>query len=178
MKSKIKFITVLVLMAFFMQTIAFAEIPIFTVVSGNKGYSLKQLHKGEGNSEIKKGQPIYIKNAQGKWIDIKSGNEVDKNKIPEVTYFDEYGNKVVYEKYDGDIIKEVSEKMCFELLVIKNKSGIGQVVSFNMTPEGYSEFTNLNYFQFVDKENKSITEMLELGKENFIYHSAVPLWCR
>ena len=118
-----------------METIAFADIPVFTVVIGDKGYSLEQLHKGIGSAEIKKGQPIYIKSTQGKWIDTKSGKEVDKNIIPQVTYFDEYGNKVVYEKHDGDIIKEVSEKMYFELFITKNKGGFGQVISLNMTPK-------------------------------------------
>ncbi|MCM1988949.1 right-handed parallel beta-helix repeat-containing protein [Oceanirhabdus seepicola] len=169
MKLKKRFITVLLLMVFFMETIAFADIPAFTVVIGDKGYSLEQLHKGIGSAEIKKGQPIYIKSTQGKWIDTKSGKEVDKNIIPQVTYFDEYGNKVVYEKHDGDIIKEVSEKMYFELFITKNKSGLGQVISLNMTPEGYSEYFNVNYFQLVDKENKNITEILELGKVNYIY---------
>ncbi|MCM1988932.1 hypothetical protein [Oceanirhabdus seepicola] len=169
MKSKTKLIAMFLLIAFFMQTIVFAEIPKFTVVIGKRGYSLKQLHKGEGNSEIKKGVPIYIKNAKGKWIDIKSGKQVNKNTIPRITYFDEYGNKMVFEKHDGEIIKEACEKICFELFITKNTSGIGQVVSFVTTPEGYSEFFYVNYFEFVDKENKKLTQKFELGQDNFTY---------
>ncbi|WBW96330.1 BMP family ABC transporter substrate-binding protein [Oceanirhabdus sp. W0125-5] len=169
MSRKTKFISIFLLMVFLLETVTFADIPKFTVVIGNKGYSLNQLHNGEDNGDIKKGVPMYIKDGQGKWINIKTKKEVSKNSIPKITYLDEYGNKKVYEKHDGEIIKEECEKIYFKLFITKNKSGVGQVVSLNMTPEGYSQFFNGVYFQFVDNENNSLSEKLDIEKLNFIY---------
>ncbi|KYH34446.1 outer cell wall protein precursor [Clostridium tepidiprofundi DSM 19306] len=86
---------------------AFAQINPGTAVIGNKAYDLNYLATKATKAEQKEvldaivaGEPIYVKDFAGNWIDNLTGEKVDASVIPAVTYKDADGN--VSEHSAGD----------------------------------------------------------------------------
>ena len=97
-----------------------ADIPKNTVIVKNYAYEANYLNTHDESimnllDALAKGSSIFVKIDENLTLDL-SGNIADKDRIPEVTYYDKNGRKSVYEAKDGKL--KSSEMEDSELKVI------------------------------------------------------------
>lgn len=143
-----------------------AAVPNGTVVMGDKGYDLEYTQKAENYLEVAKefvkhGNQGYLKTEDGKWLDLKTKKEVEKNSIPQLIYKNAEGKIMEYLAEDGDVFKLNIAKASF---VSKDKV----VVEFNKEIDAEQAANKANYKiggkalvegdkVEVSKDNKSVT---------------------
>lgn len=87
--------------------VAFAGMPIGTVVAGNRAYSTEFMNSNtiivkDVLKVLQQNEGIYVKDSSG-WIK-PSGSVVINTNIPQVTYFSRDSAPIVYAQHDGDIL--------------------------------------------------------------------------
>ncbi|MCM1989259.1 right-handed parallel beta-helix repeat-containing protein [Oceanirhabdus seepicola] len=147
----------------------FADIPQFTVVIGDKGYSLEDIDNNVMGKIIEEADTIFIKDNKDQWIDIKNNKVITREEIPKIALIDSKGNIIVYGEHDGKIIKEESDKILLEIYVRDNISGIGQAIEGLLTYEGYKELYTSAKYQIYDENNEPITPKLDINKTQYVY---------
>jgi parallel beta helix pectate lyase-like protein len=177
MKKRMKILILASLVLCFMisQTV-FAEMPVFTVVIGDKSFSLGYVNNHIHSEEINKlknlGQKIYVKSLDGKWIDNITGETVNADIIPEVTYKDEHGKVTKYSRNDGkEIIENNLEDVLLWIKISETDSGIGQAIEIELSDIGRKKIGYVDEYQIINNSGQLIckTNFYDLYEEAYIY---------
>lgn len=151
---------------------AFAAIPNFTAVVGNKAFDLEYINLNATEADnnvirehIVAGKEIYVKMLDGSWVANSDNSAIDKNVLPEVTYKDKNGAETKYAAKDGDQVTGEVDKLEVESVEALNLKQIK--VTFNGTPNAEAKklsnyklgkYTLTNEFKAADAvKNDSLT---------------------
>lgn len=113
--KRISSITLAILMA--SSVTVLADVPEKTVVIGNRAYDFEYVNDVSNLKEISEAlaenDEIFVKLPNGKWVDNKTENIVDKKIIPKLTYRAADGHLEYYMARDGEEIEFGIERAAF-----------------------------------------------------------------